>query len=382
MKEKITKIYSIALICIFLIVISIPLFLNTFGIFKSGEISKSENRALAKKPDLNFKKLDSYPQAFEKWYNDHFVYREDFLATNNLINFWMGKSPAPENVLLGIDNWLYYHVKERNVYEGKFDISNDSIQMIVNELEYRTMELNRRNIKFYVLIPPIKAEIYPEYLPKYIKRSAHKTITDKIIEAITANSKINLITCKNELLQEKKSKQVYFKYDNHWNDNGAYIAYQKLINKISKDFPSIGFNPKIKYKSAIKQGGNLANMIGFDLLLSEKTNTIILESPKSTVAPKGNYKVIEDFAYPSEYEIDKQTPDSLLPKAVIIRDSFFGALIPLVSEHFKRSVYIFDSWQYRFNLDIIEAEKPEVVILEIYEPHISNILKNLSYKRK
>jgi hypothetical protein len=123
-------------------------------------------------------------------------------------------------------------------------------------------------------------------------------------------------------------------------------------------------------------------MIGLDNILSEKTNKIVVENAKAKDAPKGNYPCIEGFAYPGEYEMDWQVPDSTLPKAVVIRDSFFGALLPLFSENFRRSVYIFDSWQYRFNLDIIEAEKPDVVVLEIFEPHISNMLNNLSYLDK
>jgi hypothetical protein len=382
MKQGTSRFYSIVLIVLFVLLLCTPFSIHLLGLYKAGEISKAENRNLAKKPVFDFAKLDPYPKDFEKWYNDHFIYREDFLYTHNYISFLMGQSPMPKNVMLGVDKWLFYNEKESDLYEGKFDIPNDSIQMIVKELQYRTEVLERKHIKFYVLIAPLKAEIYPEYLPPYIQRAKTKTVTDRIVEAIQSHPKINLITCKNQLLEKKRSNQVYFKNDNHWNDQGAFVGYQLLLKRISKDFPSVNFPGKYKWISQVKQGGNLANMIGLDNILSEKTNKIVVENAKAKDAPKGNYPCIEGFAYPGEYEMDWQVPDSTLPKAVVIRDSFFGALLPLFSENFRRSVYIFDSWQYRFNLDIIEAEKPDVVVLEIFEPHISNMLNNLSYLDK
>jgi len=384
MKNRITKIYSLILIGIFLSIISIQLINNIFGIYKSEEISKSENRTLAKMPNFKLAKLDPFPQAYETWYNDHFIYRENILKWYNLMNYNFNKSPFPEKVVLGVDKWLFYNIKESDLYKGKFMVSDDSIQMIVNELLYRKTELEKRNIKFYVLIVPIKAEIYPEYLPKYIKRTKNKTLTDKIIESIKLKPEINLITCKEELIEAKKSNNVYYKNDNHWNDFGAYITYLKLINKISKDFPILKKNiiNKIHFKEDIQAGGNLANMISLDYLLNEKNNKITIENAKSKDAPKRNYPVVQGFGYANEYEIAKCIPDNLLPKAVIIRDSFFGALLPFVSENFSHSVYIFDKWQYKFNLDIIEIEKPDIVILQMYEPHISNILQYLSYNNQ
>lgn len=377
MKQKITTVYSILLIGLFLIVIAIPFTTNILDLNGKVEISKSENRALAKKPVADINKLDPFPQAYELWFNDHFFKREQILTLNNYYKFIFGKSPMPENVLLGKDNWLYYNVKERDLYEGKFSISNDSMQLIVNELIFRVNELSRRNIKFYLFIAPTKAEIYPEYLPNYIQRTS-KTATDKILERIKSHQEINLITCKEELLQAKKSRQVYFKYDNHWNDQGAFVAYNMLIHRIGLDFPAIKPTNNFRFETVKKQGGNLANMIGLDYLLSENTQRFTVINSKSMAAEKGDYPFVNQMVSADEYHKAHKTMDTLLPRVLVFRDSFFEALLPMVSENFNRSVFIFDSWRYQFNLDIIEAEKPDIVILEIYEPHISNILHNLT----
>lgn len=368
------------IIVVFIGMIFTPLFVRVLNIDDLQEKSKSENRMLAAKPIFDIEKLDPFPKGYELWFNDHFFKREQLLFVNNIYNFYIGKSPSPQNVVLGKQQWLYYNVKERDLYEGKYTISNDSVALIKDELVYRTKEYAKRGIKFYVMVVPIKKEIYPEFLPDYIQR-APLTVTDKIINCISNDKSINLITCKEELLQEKKKTQVYFKHDNHWNSNGAYIGYKKLISKIAIDFPIVNISLSVVFQDFVKKGGNLANMIILDTLLYEQSKKLIVSYPKAKEAIEGNYPPVNNIGK-DEYEIAKKTDNTSLPKAVIIRDSFFGEMMPLVSEHFSRSVYIFDAWQYGFNLDIVEAEKPDIVILEVFEPHLSNILNNLSHKQK
>ena len=53
-------------------------------------------------------------------------------------------------------------------------------------------------------------------------------------------------------------------------------------------------------------------------------------------------------------------------------------LYPLLSEEFSRTVRIFDAWQYKLNEDIIEKEKPDIVILLALEANLRNLLSSAS----
>jgi hypothetical protein len=55
-------------------------------------------------------------------------------------------------------------------------------------------------------------------------------------------------------------------------------------------------------------------------------------------------------------------PDQSQPRVVIFRDSFASALIPFLSEHFSRAVYL---WQNNVDPQVIEDERPDVVIHEL-----------------
>jgi hypothetical protein len=41
--------------------------------------SDAENRLLAEKPALEYESINSFPADFEKYYNDQFPFRENFL---------------------------------------------------------------------------------------------------------------------------------------------------------------------------------------------------------------------------------------------------------------------------------------------------------------
>ena len=63
--------------------------------------------------------------------------------------------------------------------------------------------------------------------------------------------------------------------------------------------------------------------------------------------------------------------DPSLPRAVIFRDSFTSRLVPFLSEHFSRAVYL---WQNDFDADVVQKEHPDVVIQEIVGRHLYNFI--------
>ena len=82
---------------------------------------------------------------------------------------------------------------------------------------------------------------------------------------------------------------------------------------------------------------------------------------------------------PYEYEKQFRTNRTDQPKILFVRDSYCNNIIPFVTPYFRESLFIFDAWQYGANWDIIRQEKPDIVVLMIYEPHIRNIFKTLEF---
>jgi len=55
----------------------------------------------------------------------------------------------------------------------------------------------------------------------------------------------------------------------------------------------------------------------------------------------------------------------------MFRDSFADGLIPYLSENFSRSVYV---WKPKVDLQVIEQEKPDIVIFEVAERYLGSLL--------
>ena len=51
------------------------------------------------------------------------------------------------------------------------------------------------------------------------------------------------------------------------------------------------------------------------------------------------------------------------------------AAMKFLVESFSHTTLIFDAWRYKLNENIVEKEKPNVVIYILWEPKLENIIK-------
>ena len=99
-------------------------------------------------------------------------------------------------------------------------------------------------------------------------------------------------------------------------------------------------------------------MLGLKRVLSEQAVRFAPKRPRraQVVEPPG--------ASPTDEEgrLVTEIPGSDLPRLVVFRDSFVSPLVPFLSEHFSRAVYL---WQKDVVAEQIVADKPDVVLYEI-----------------
>jgi len=373
--KRSTYIYQLLTVIIFLILIALPIFQDATQIFTLQKL-EGENRAIAKMPTVNLKQLDVFPAQFSSFYNDNFPFRAFFFKFDYRILF--KKSPV-QQVIIGKDKWLFSGTKEAKVYQGETQLSEKEVIHIVQKLETRMKEYDEMGIKFYFVIAPTTFEIYPEYLPSYFLRT-RETLTDKVCKQLQ-NTDIPFIYLKEELIKNKTAGQLYCKLDNHWNDLGSYFAYKAIVELIKKDFPEIPLYSLTDFEWLPKyeKTGNLINMLNdnFKAIFDEEASfqEKLKDSCKNWFeVEKAGYPCIEGFPYPWIYEVTGETHSKELPNILIIRDSYFSSVIPFFYNSFSRSVAIFDSWNYKENMDIVSQEHPKIVLLVIYEPHLLNLL--------
>jgi hypothetical protein len=372
------KVYSLSIL--FSLILFFPLLNDNFNLFK--DLPNTENRKLSAKPVIDLGYLDPFPISFEKYYNDTFAIRNRLIHYFNLFNIiGIKKSPYPDKVIIGKNNWLFVSNLEIETYQAKNILSNEKLEILRKEFESRANYLNALNCKFYLVIAPLKANIYSEMLPSTVLKTKKLSMGKQLINYLNKKSNVKAIDLFSYLKNKKGEDLLYYKLDTHWNSLGAFYASNCIVNQMQNDFKELkelDIN-EFTINTQTIEIGNIKNMLG---------NLDYYEDIEYTLTPKKgfladsiqnkNYPVIENFPYPFLYERHREIQNSTKPKLLIFSDSYGDHIFPFLSENFRHTTKIFGAWNYVIDKKIVEIEKPDAVILLIYEPIIPNVFNNLN----
>lgn len=371
--------YSVIISVLFLIFLCSPMVYKAFDISEEITISKWENRYLAPKPVIDITYLDIFPEQYAAYYDDHFPLREEIinLFGGNIQYRFFGKSPVPEKVTIGSDGWMY-QAENRLIYSGESDFTPEEVETMYRKLHDRAQDLASQGIDFYFTIAPMKCEIYQDQLPYYYKRTPSNTRTDKLIARLSEDTLIRFIDSKKALLRVKDSIKTYQKTDQHWSSEGGFIVYKEIMLNLKRSFPGLRVLHDTDLTPIIDSSwcGGLTIMARLAPDVSEMDFNYIVKRPRAYLSADEKYTPPVGFPYPGEYEIRLYVPDTTLPSILVIRDSFTNQTKVYLAESFEHSIFIFDNWQYQLHQDIITIEKPDIVLLEIYEPLLHHLLVN------
>jgi len=379
-----TKILTIAS---FLIIIGFPMILQLIGIEMKQR--NAENRNLEKMPVFSLNKtrqaknvLDGilgiykdvmiYKNKFHTYYEDRFVLK--YILFENYKTIQRGvfaQQPIPQKVVEGTDGWMFLGNSYSNdIAESKgikVFTEKEIIKIKTNLLNQKEW-LDKKGIHYYVAIAPNKLSVYGEYLA--IKRSEKKTKREQLIEAMNTTA-LPLIDM-TALLRKTDDTILYEKTGSHWNDLGAFYGYKTLINRIHKDYPEIvplelkDFNriPKITYQE------DLIKMLNESRL--EKQISLTAKYPEVSKQVASQLSISPYYnKLPQDYEKRYKSNVNRL-KVVMFRDSFSSAMLKYVKENFGEVVFV---WSDRFDKELIETEKPDIVIQEVVEREVDVFLR-------
>lgn len=349
----------------FIILIIVP-------IFSQKDNYSMENRILAEFPDLN-QLIWNIPMKYNEYFNDHFPYRSRLSRLNNLIKIGLlHTSPMPDHVRIGKEGWLFNYREEiKDTYMGIHLYSEKELSHIQFLLEEKEKWLTSQGSDFYLLILPLKPDVYPEFLPSsMISRNSVNKRT-QIISYLKKNSRIKLIDGYEALVKKKDSVRLFYKTDTHWNQLGAFFTYVGLMKKIKMDYPEL--KPLSLSEYLVTQhhdvySGDLLGIMNTDTFFSR--DPYILKLKKDITAKMyPNSPMIQGESNYIFYENRKAPKIRLL----IFRDSFSTYLIPHLSESFAFSGY---SWSPQVLPQRVFDVAPNIVIHELTQFSLDLLLED------
>ena len=353
---------------LFFTAISLPLLFSVFS--GNSTVSLTENRTLATRPQIpkSFHDIQSFPQTFENYFNDHFGLREQFVNVSNYLVRLLNDSPS-ENVVQGKQGWLF--LKGEKHFSPLRDAQNLDLFTETELYAYSASILEKyrwlkaRGIAYIFIVAPNKHTIYSEMLPTYIRKQNPDSALTQLMDYLKSHTQVPILDLRHPLLDSKSSSPflLYDKYDTHWNAYGANIAQYEILKKMDQLLPN-KITPHLyrddEFRLVDSRFGDLARMMGeMESYLRGHQVPQLMETPIP-------YKVIGEIG-PSSHVI---LCDSGKLSALIYRDSFFSSLQPYLTPYFRYAHYITQYIPRPTILDIqreIKIEKPDIVIEEIVE---------------
>jgi hypothetical protein len=266
-------------------------------------------------------------------------------------------------LVVGEEGWFF--VGDRDAvahYRGIDPLGPGELNRWQRILEERQAWLAEQGIAYLVVLVPDKHEVYGEYMPASLPRTSEIRPLGQLADHLAEHSNIPFLDLREALAQEKGKRRIYHQTDTHWNDAGAYAAYVAILGQLDETLPNLEASQPVRVRRTNHDsaGLGLAALVGMEEILREEVLSVEVERPHSQIAPehRAGYARRTRQLLPLAHGV----PDPDLPRAVMFRDSFGTALIPFLSEHFSRILYV---WERDVDPHVVRIEKPDIVIQEI-----------------
>ncbi|MEI6852894.1 MAG: hypothetical protein WCL06_08630 [Bacteroidota bacterium] len=342
-----------------------------------------EKRKLEKFPDLDslLVKPDTIFMRYSQACYDHFRYRNLLIKSRSSLYLDLfGESSMPGKVVMGEKQMFFPSFAWlTDDFMGRISYSQGFIDSLVMVTKEKQEMLARQGIKFLVVVPPAKQTVYYDLMPAYYRLQQKKPSLLDQIEAAMKKAGINyFVSLADTMIGLKNShpdKLLYYLNDTHWNEYGAFKAYQVFM-KSFYDMDTLFGRPLNEKEISVEAGSDINGDLAECLIIND-------------INKRSIYKIHPfcDDSIPCEIIPDKKhNSDSYrfynpngYGKILFYRDSYFVAWQPFFTHHFRESIYI---WDYHMDMNEIMRYKPDYVVLEIGEMYVTNMakaMKPLSY---
>ncbi len=297
----------------------------------------------------------------------------------------ISKTGLPEHykgVVVGREGALHIDATMYD-YLGSNAYSDAQAQKKVASMEQVQEKIRKvsPDTKLIYLVAPNQSTIYPETMPLWLssQRSANATSKLEQITKFAEGADVTFINPTQWLLDHKDNEfglRIYNKTDTHWNELGAYYAYQLLMNDyIAPDFPAAAATPIDQFDvfSRSVRGGDMLNYLGVNL--DECRENGVFVRRKTGISAITGYDKPYDMNFDNIWTSNQhvfKSGNEEQPSMLMYRDSFSSNMMDFMADSFSKSNFA-GMWGYSVSLKDVERLKPDYVIVEIVERNIDSL---------
>lgn len=354
MEHKKSNIFYISIAIVLLLVPFVGMF---FSPGTKAEVSNGEKRELAAFPEayLEDGTLNvSYLSGLGDYFEDHFALREHMITADALLKSVTVGSGTQDQVIMGKDGWLFFHGSVDD-YLGRELLSERELYDIAHNLSLIQEYVEERGGKFLFAAAPNKNSLYGEYMPyNYLQA---ETSNAQNLLPLLQQEKISTVDLFEAFGQQ--DEPLYLRRDSHWNNKGAVLAYNELMDGLGKPHEDYaGANWTMREDHA----GDLDEML------------LPMYHGKEL-----QYYLDKEFSYGYMNDVKDnmdawiETENELAEGSLLMyRDSFGESLLPLLAEEFNQAYF---SRLVPYNLGNVDQYEPGYVIIEKVERNLLDLAR-------
>lgn len=371
---------------IFIVIISTPFFLHL--VVKKDldqKILLTENRRVTPRPELDFHK-----KKIAQTFTEYGRYVTDRLWGKDTITTWVNSIFKHPDYFLNLDfsngtvgnqGYSFLGNKHSNVIDRHFrtfplDKWLPRAEMFTRKQIALSEAAQKVHSEYLLFVAPDKHSLYFENFPDWLKNHSDvRTVTERFASLLKKQiPQLKIIYPIDELMSVKKSHQIYYKVDTHWNIKGAETGFLSILHAFG--LPTIQPLSPLK-KIEKKASGDLINIIGLpkETLPNENVYQYSEEMSKVVIWEDGDKKpeekaltsivirgAVKNF---SGRSINRNAKNK--SKVLLICDSFGTALAPFFIEYFEQVYFVSNHNDPENLVNKVTSYKPEYIVFETVE---------------
>lgn len=317
----------------------------------------SENKKLAELPKLVTEDGFNlgYMSGLGDYFNDRFAFRNEMVSANAAISSAVLNTSTVDDVIKGENGWLYYSATLDD-YRHDNSVSERMLYNMAHNVRLMQDYVESQGRTFVFTIAPNKNSLYGDNMPeRYAVTVSELSDAERLVPYLEAEG-VNYVDLF-ELFRQQ-DEILYYQRDSHWNNKGAVMVYNALLNYAG-----------IEHNSYEDQEPEMVNDYYGDLGRMLYANI---------ARPEQDYKYREVFPYATlnpEATVEDNIVETINPSAtwrlLMYRDSFGNTLLPYMASEFSEG-YFSKVVPYPVTSDM-ESTDADVVIAEKVERHLPTL---------
>lgn len=315
----------------------------------------TEKRAMASLPEIWTAEGFNWNYLSEAgdYFTDHFAFREEIVAADSGIRSRIFGVSSTDDVIAGKNGWLYY-TATLDDYQHKNSVSERMLFNMAHNTALMQEYTEGLGKTFLFTVAPNKNTLYDENMPDRLRfRVAEKNDAARLLPWLDREN-VNYVNLFD--LFEGQEEVLYYARDSHWNEKGAVLVYNTLLDACGKPHETYGDAEPVQKKDYF---GDLELML-FPVGGRAETR---LQYPIADTWRYVEGENVEDQFIRTENE---EGEGNLL----MYRDSFGNSLLPYMAQTFSQAVF---SKRVPYTMSDLVTCEPDVVVVERVERHLPTL---------